>query len=205
MARRSDHTREELYQLALNAARHIVENDGFRALTARNVAEAIGYSPGTLYNLFKNLDDLILHLNARTLEELYDQVSAQSLDAEPEEALAQLIDAYLAFLESHPELWAVLFEYRYSEGKPLPDWYLRKVDRLLGLIEQALAPLFTDQESDQKRNAACILWASMHGICSLSDSGKLKVLKAQPARAMAQGLIATFIAGLRAGCRGQRS
>ncbi len=205
MARRSDHTRDELYQLALNAARHIVENDGFRALTARNVAEAIGYSPGTLYNLFKNLDDLILHLNARTLESLYDQVSARSLNAEPEEALTQLIDAYLAFLEAHPELWAMLFEYRLTENKPLPDWYLRKIDRLLGLIEQALAPLFADQEGDQKRNAACILWASMHGICSLSDSGKLKVLKAQPARHMAQGLISTFIAGLRAGRPGRQT
>ena len=43
MARRTDHSREELYENALAAAQNIVETDGFRALTARNVADAIGY------------------------------------------------------------------------------------------------------------------------------------------------------------------
>ena len=75
MARRADHSREELYDNALAAAQRIVETDGFRALTARSVADAIGYSPGTLYNLFENLDDLIIHLNGRTLDALYDRLA----------------------------------------------------------------------------------------------------------------------------------
>lgn len=67
MARRPDHSRDELYALAMNAARGIVERDGIRGLTARNIATAIGYSPGTLYNLFDNLDDLALQINGATL------------------------------------------------------------------------------------------------------------------------------------------
>ena len=58
MARRSDHSRDELYELALVAARRIIEDGGYRALTARKVADHMGYSPGTLYNVFAGLDDV---------------------------------------------------------------------------------------------------------------------------------------------------
>jgi AcrR family transcriptional regulator len=60
MARRSDHSRDELYNLAMTAARDIVRREGMAALTARGLATAIGYSPGTLYNLFDSLDELAL-------------------------------------------------------------------------------------------------------------------------------------------------
>ena len=57
MARRSDHSREELYELALEKAGEIAEKEGLRGLTARGVAREIGYTIGTLYNIFEDLDD----------------------------------------------------------------------------------------------------------------------------------------------------
>ena len=38
MARRSDHSREELYDMALDAARRMAERDGLRGITSRGVA-----------------------------------------------------------------------------------------------------------------------------------------------------------------------
>ncbi len=76
MARRSDHSREEIKELALNATEEIVAEAGFQALSARKVASAIGYTVGTIYLVFKNLDDLIMQVNARTLETLFKEVSA---------------------------------------------------------------------------------------------------------------------------------
>jgi hypothetical protein len=43
MGRRSDHSQDELYEMALAAARGIIEVNGLRALTARNVADVMGY------------------------------------------------------------------------------------------------------------------------------------------------------------------
>ena len=67
MARRSDHSREELYVMALAAAREIAEKDGLRGLKARRISREIGYTVGTLYNVFSNLDDLIIHLKLRLI------------------------------------------------------------------------------------------------------------------------------------------
>ena len=83
MGRRSDHSRDELYVMALDAAESIVREDGFPALTARKVAARIGYTAGTLYNIFRNQDDLIIHLNARTLGRLDAEMRQIGLSGNP--------------------------------------------------------------------------------------------------------------------------
>lgn len=197
MARRSDHSREEIYDMALKAAREIVTRDGLQALTARRVAEAIGYSPGTLYNVFDDLDDLIIHLNGRTLDELYAYLSPAADVDEPSDDLKLLLERYLGYLDNYRNLFNVLIEYRLPDSRILPDWYMAKLQRLLGLLESALSPFFPPEEQSAAARAAEVLWASLHGICSLSDADKLQLVSDQNVREMAEMLIACFTAGLR--------
>ena len=127
MGRRSDHSQDELYEMALAAARGIMEVNGLRALTARNVADVMGYQPGTLYKPFENLDDLIVHLNGRLLDELRDDLLTVDIGEEARENLFILLGRYLAFIENNENLWSQLFEHTMTEGQPAPDWYHRKV------------------------------------------------------------------------------
>jgi AcrR family transcriptional regulator len=198
MARRSDHSREELYEMAMSAARDIVQKDGLRALTARNIATSIGYSPGTLYNLFENLDELELHVNASTLDALYETCAAEKRTGDPETDLNRLLARYLDFLKENPELWAAIFDYRSQQGAVLPDWYLSRVKRLMQLVEDALFPLFAEHENNERREAASVLWSSLHGICTLAQDGRLSLVSAQSVPQMAQSLIANYLVGLRA-------
>ena len=50
-------------------------------MSARKVATAIGYTVGTLYLVFENIDDLILNVNARTLDRLHSRMSAVRANA----------------------------------------------------------------------------------------------------------------------------
>jgi AcrR family transcriptional regulator len=181
--------------MALAAARDIVEKDGLRALTTRGIAAEIGYSAGTLYNLFEDLDDLIVHLNGRTLDALYDALSDLRPDREPETAVRVLAEAYIRFTSDHPRLWNVLFEHRLPEGRLLPEWYHEKVARLLGLLERALAPLFPAGREADRHHSARVLWSSLHGICSLEVTGKF--VATESVTAMAETLVDTYVAGLR--------
>jgi len=198
MARRSDHSREELYDMAMNAAREIVQRDGMRALTARNLAAAIGYSPGTLYNLFENLDELALHVNAATLDALHDAVAQDGQTGNPETDLNRMLRRYLSFLQGNPALWTAIFEYRRSSDVNLPSWYHERVQKLLRLVEDALSPLFTSGNERELREAASVLWSSLHGICTLAQDGRLSLVSAQSVPQMAQSLIANYLVGLRA-------
>ena len=123
MARRSDHTRPELTRMALDAARRIVDKDGLRGLSTRQVAKAIGYSAGTLYQLFDDLDDLIVHLNAETLDGLLEACGDVDLTAEPEAALEALATRYLRYVSRHRELWNAVIEHHLPKERPLPAWY----------------------------------------------------------------------------------
>ena len=204
MARRSDHTRGELKDMALAAAGEIAEAEGWRGLTARKVAGKIGYSVGTLYNVFETLDDLIIAVNGATLDSLFEHLRAartEGTDDDPEAVLNALAMAYVTFIDRHPNLWDILFEHRIAPGRRLPSWYDEKLARLLGLLEDALAPLFRESERAERSRAARVLWCSMHGICSLARSGKLGIVTGDSVSAMADQLIASYTAGLRV--RGQ--
>ena len=197
MGRRSDHSKEELYELALDAARQIIETDGHRALTARNVADAIGYSPGTLYNLFENLDDLITHLNGRLLDEMSDALADIRVGGDPHENLKRLLYAYLSFVGERANLWTLLFEHTIPGGR-VPEWYRRKIEKVLSILEDALAPAFPSNNDNGPKRSARVLWASLHGIWSLGSIGKLDLLTAETTADMAENLIDTYLAGIEA-------
>lgn len=54
----------------IRSGSHTQAVGSLRGITARRIATNIGYSPGTLYNVFVNLEDLIVQLNIDTLNEL---------------------------------------------------------------------------------------------------------------------------------------
>ena len=195
MARRSDHSREELHALIMESARKLAEEDGLGGLTARRIASRIGYAPGTIYNLFSNLDDLVLQLRGETLDSFYEFLSARMTKGPAEEVLVNIAQSYIEFVSKHSQLWAILFEHRLPEGYQVPDWYHARATRLLGLVEQAIAEFFEPEQSHQRLHHAQVLWASLHGICSIQLAGKL-VLK-QSTDLMARSLISNYVAGLR--------
>ena len=179
--------------MTLAAAREVAETEGLRGLTARRVAGKIGYSAGTLYNLFENLDDLIVHLNGATLDALYEALAGERPDGEPEAALHAMARSYISFTGEHPNLWNILFEHRLPEGQQLPEGYREKVRRLLDLVESALAPLFPPGRESERLHSARVLWCGLNGICSLTSAGATP----ESATAMANSLVTNYVAGLR--------
>src|SRR5512134_263577 len=110
MARRSDHSRDEMREMSLNATEEIVAREGYAALSTRRVAAAIGYTVGTLYLVFRNFDELILQVNARTLDALSARLLEAAGAAEGVPRALALGRAYLRFATERPRLWRMVFE-----------------------------------------------------------------------------------------------
>src|SRR5689334_17444868 len=110
MGRRSDHSRDEIREMAIKAATRIITQKGLGKLTARGIATDIGYTVGTLYLAFENLDDLILHINAKTLDEIYTRISKASQElADPVKRLSAMSKAYIDFSSLQPRRWSAIF------------------------------------------------------------------------------------------------
>src|SRR5262249_36066904 len=145
----------------------------------------------TLYNFFEDLDDLVVHINARTLDQMYAVCSRVSKRGTPEEALRAYARAYLRFTRDHQLLWAMLLDGSSHHHRELPDWFRTKVNRLLGLVEEVLAPLLPDERSRQR--SARVLWASLHGISALAGLGAV----AENPPDLVNDLITRYVASLR--------
>jgi AcrR family transcriptional regulator len=204
MARRSSHTPQQLRTLVLDAAQEIIEAHGLAGLSAREIARRIGYSPGTIYNLFANLDDVVLEVEARVLDALerrLGEAQQASDSASDGDRLIRIGRAYLAFAQERPRLWNLLFEHHIPAGAE-PPWYRQKLEGLSAQIEHALAPWFAPGSEPERQRAARALWAGVHGITSLSTADKLSVVTRETAGRLVDDLVATYLAGLAGRHRG---
>lgn len=176
MGRRNDHSPAELRRLFLDAARKLVTSGGRGALTARALAGAIGYTPGSLYLVFENLDELILRLNGTTLDRLWRSMTRQTDPrAEAADNLRRMAQAYARFARRHPNLWQLVFDHRLPEGQPVPADFQAKVSRLVTQLHQEIRRLQPAAPDRAVQLRAQTLFSAVHGCCSLALSGKLDV------------------------------
>ncbi|WP_020683633.1 TetR/AcrR family transcriptional regulator [Marinobacterium rhizophilum] len=172
MARRREHSREALTELALSAAERLLDKQGAALLSTRRIAADIGYSAASLYSVFNNFDDLCWQLNARTLAMLLAQLDALG-DKSPREALKAYALCYVAFAARWPERWSLLFEHRTPETLQVPAWLNDSIERLFLQIERRLAELVPDASATELALTARTLWCGVHGVAVLQLRGKL--------------------------------
>ncbi len=198
MGRRSSHTPEELRELILETATQIISEGGLSSLSAREVARRIAYSAGTLYNVFENLDDLVLTIEARLLDSLASELDRVPAHLEPSKRILELSRAYLAFTSAHPRLWNLLFEHHLPPDRRVPVWYQQKLDGLMNRVAEPLAQLMPQAREDEVRRSASVLWAGVHGITSLATADKLSSITSDAAGPLVDHLVQAYLRGLAA-------
>lgn len=197
MARRSDHNRQELKTLALNAGLASIVDKGLNKLSARKIAKDIGYTVGTLYNLFKDLDDLIIQINLQTLQDLTKAIIPKpSLQTDPEQELIDIGYHYIDFAQHNFNRWNALFLHQIPNDRSLPDenfGYIVQLHNYLVATILKIAP-FTQQDAELN---ARILWSSIHGICMLGVTQKLELVSDGNLHLMAETLVKNQIFGMK--------
>lgn len=198
MGRRSLHTADELRELIIGASTELIQQSGLGGLSAREIARRINYSPGTLYNSFENLDDLVLTIEGRLLDDLLGELTSVPRGGNPRERVYKLAACYLDFAARNPKLWNLLFEHHIPATRVVPDWYRTKLEALMREVEDALQPLSGGLTGDEVRRAARVLWAGMHGIASLSAADKLSIIAAEDANVLMNDLVRNYLVGFEA-------
>ncbi len=196
MGRRSIHTAEELRELILVSTTELIESEGLAGLSAREIARRIGYSPGTLYNVFDNLDDLVLTIEGRLLDRLALALQEVPSNESPHTRLKNIAMAYLHFTHDNPKLWNLLFEHHMQAEAHIPTWYQEKLETLLAEVESEIGRLIPEAEENQVKRSARVLWAGVHGITSLSTTDKLAIVTTEAASPLVEDLIDHYLNGL---------
>ncbi len=109
IAERKNRQKQALRERILDAARRIVMREGFAALSMRKIADAIEYSPATLYLHFASRDEIAQALCAEGYAQLLATFVPLAQIADPAERLKALGRAYVAFGVAHPETYRLIF------------------------------------------------------------------------------------------------
>jgi len=97
----------------VDAGRQVLVRDGYGRFATNRVAGEAGISPGSLYQYFRDKDELLTVILERYWDEVADRVSASLADRfgdPPERMVGNTVDALLAALEQDAELLRVAVE-----------------------------------------------------------------------------------------------
>ncbi len=158
----------EIKSMALSAAKEIIIKNGINALSVRKVTSCIGYSASTLYSVFYNIDELIMHINIDTLSELIDFIRKNSDNSiNFSDNLKKIINSYIIYKQQNHNMWEALFEYQVKQSKEC-QWYNEKLKTLFHTLKDCI----TSNVNNISDIEFAILWGSIHGIILLHSKGK---------------------------------
>lgn len=194
MGRRSDHSREELQGLIVEATLVLVCEHGADKVTARQIAKSIGYTPGTLYSVFINLQDIFLHVTDIGLKELFFLCDAAIEDEkDPYSAINQLANAYLKFATEHTHQFDLMFARSAPPAESTPAVIRNRIGSMFELIETQLTKLNPEATPSNIKLGARALWSGVHGLAMLRLSDQLYLEPAGNDKDVVETLVFNFL------------
>lgn len=190
MAKRNEHSLDEIREMVLDAAETIIINEGLSALTVRKIAIEIGYTVASFYMVFASMTDLVIHIKSNTLDDLTEQLQ-QVPSCVPERYIAELAKTYLKFSGQNFNRWRMIF----VQDDEIPEGYQQKINHIFSMVEAQFAQLAPNCSAQQSNLAARTLWSGVHGICSLSLTRKPDAAGINDAEKAIVLLVESFMTG----------
>ena len=169
------HPDPELENRILCAASRLWARGGEKALTMRAVAQAAGTTTPTVYERYRDRDDILLALRLQTRSELFAALSRTR-------SLREAFERHLDFALRHSHAYEVLFD---AVGKP-PS--LHEPWPTFNLLRERVAKRLGGNPREHTRLMLAI-WSLMHGTAMLIIRGEFEgVLRTQTVHACLDAL-----------------
>ncbi len=167
-ARERQGTRERI----LDAARELFINEGYDAVTMREVADRAEYSPTAIYVHFKDKETLLRELCSLDFNSLAEAFQRVAQIPDPIERLRRTGQAYVEFATRHPNQYRLMFM------TPRPPNFEPDSSRkgniqqdayafLVSVVRDAMEKGAFRQELTDPELLAQVLWSAVHGLIAL--------------------------------------
>ncbi len=160
--------------LVVEGHKHMAEV-GFARFSAREVAKRIGYSIGTLYNVFGSYDRFVVALNTRTFQ-LWAQDLRAALDACQGDRIRCLVESYFRFARANRHLWQAIYDHHLPNDFVMPeeqDWLRGELTHIV--VHEVTAALPLSAKGEAARLARSLV-ATVHGHCLFDLSGSFALM-----------------------------
>jgi AcrR family transcriptional regulator len=167
IAERREREKEEVRRKILEAAQELFATEGYERVTMRRIAEAIEYSPTTIYNHFEDKDELVYALCEEDFKRLLTAIGERPAPEDPIDWIRQLGRSYAAFGLRYPNHYRFMFM---TPGKFVkPHQAAPPAQEAFGFLRIAVARAiqqgrFVGGDTD---TMAQVLWSGLHGAVAL--------------------------------------
>ena len=166
----------DLRTAVLDAARQQLVREGYRDLSMRDVASAVGCSVSSIYLYFAGKDELVHTLMDEGFERWYRR-QRELIDAAgtPEARLEAVCRAYVEFGLANPEFYEIMYMFHSDRMARYPKELFRRARRNLELMAELIVAYAPEAvpTADDARIRSTALWATLHGIVSTIISDRL--------------------------------
>jgi AcrR family transcriptional regulator len=158
-------------RLIVTTARKLAEAQGWDAVTTRRLSDEIEYSQPVLYKHFSSMDDIAAAVAVDGFDELAVALAhARSGAATPEQALQRVARAYIDFAEHNPALYDAMFIRTTTLHFATAD-APQQLSTAFAELRAVVTAVARNQDVDTRTE---VLWAALHGLITLSRSGRLR-------------------------------
>lgn len=168
---RKQRERADRERLIVTTARELAEQQGWDAVTTRQLSERIEYSQPVLYSHFRGKREIIGAVALQGATEMAAALRAATAAAHgPRARVIALARTYLDFAAGNPAVYDAMFQLdgglafaAEDTPEPLKDAFAALLESLEQVAGDGVHPgLFTE-----------LFWAALHGLATLTRAGRL--------------------------------
>ncbi|MDD2527190.1 MAG: TetR/AcrR family transcriptional regulator [Lentimicrobiaceae bacterium] len=152
MSRNKEIQEQRVRQYFIDATREILKGEGLKAVNVRAVSERAGYSFATLYNYFKDLNEVIFICVQDFMMECEVMIERESTGLKPGFArIKKRMELFIRYFTQYPDIFELFYTERMndtSSRQPTSSMIYLFTDKI---IEEDVDKLLKDQTISQSR------------------------------------------------------
>lgn len=191
-------SKDNIQENLVNKGRELIKEKGAEFLTARKLSEASGYSVGTIYNQFGNMDNFILIQNYLTLDSLYTRLSKLQASGTAYQRLNLYTKEFIDFVLENKNLWFLVHNFHlHNNNRRFSKIYLRRVVQITQLAESSFKALYPDIPLPERILSLQVLWLSLFSLSSFLTTDALDSFSKINKNTLCELLLNTYLAGIK--------
>ncbi len=177
---RKERERDAVKDLILNAAREIFLSEGYENTSIRKIATKIEYSPGIIYNHFKDKNDLLLALHDKAFECKIEALflSVQNMP-DPLERLQATGRGYIQYGIDNPQDYELMFILSCTmEALAVKEEFWQDGAMAINMLKENIRECMEAgyfRKDINPDEISLILWSQVHGLVSLHNKERLNI------------------------------
>jgi AcrR family transcriptional regulator len=174
---RKERDRQEMRETILNSAHQLFVDKGFEDVSIRNIAEAIEYSPATIYLYFKDKNEIFYALHGEAFKKFNEFLAPLATIKDPFKRLIKMGEKYMEFAFHSPKYYDIMFimQAPMDCDKNSEEWKEGESAhcQLENLVKECQGNGYF--KNKEYKTLSFLIWSTMHGMCSLALRDRMKV------------------------------